>query len=181
MRLRHPDQRHAGQRRRVLRGICALCAVSVAVVAVPACGGSGRNSSAAWPDVPIADATGDEERSAAVLTAGRPAVVAIWGVNCAPCRQELPRLEALSAANTAVDVAAVNSGDSPGAIEAYLSELGLELEVFIDDEARLGEALGVSSLPATVFVRADGRIDDVHFGELSAEQLDAGVDRLTGG
>lgn len=146
-------------------------------LSVSACGGS-STSSKSWPDVKMADEAGVELRSSAVLVPGRPSVISIWGVTCAACRQELPRLAELSSSNQAVDIAAINYGDEPNAIAQYLEDLGLSLRVFIDDEARLTEALGVVSLPATIFVRADGRIDNLHFGELSASQLEAGVAKL---
>lgn len=163
-----------GRLRRAALYVVLCCAAASAT----ACTGTGGKQGAQWPDVTISDAAGGSTRSGQVLQAGRPAVLAIWGVNCAPCRQELPRLEQLGTTNTEVDVAAVNSGDSPGAIADYLDDLDLDLRVFIDSEARLTESLGVSALPATVFVRADGRIDEVHFGELSAAELEAGVAAL---
>jgi len=117
-------------------------------------------------------------QSSGILVKSRPSVIAIWGVTCAACRQELPRLQQLAASNAGVDIAAVNYGDDPEAISEYLTSLGIELRIFIDDEARLTEALGVVSLPATIFVDANGTIDDLHLGELSASELEAGVDEL---
>lgn len=157
--------------------LTALASLLVLSLGLVACGGSGTIDKS-WPDVAMTDATGAALQSSAVLVKGRPSVISIWGVTCAACRQELPRLATLASSNTAVDIAAINYGDNPDAISAYLSDLGLQLRVFIDDEARLTEALGVVSLPATIFVRADGRIDDLHFGELSASQLEAGVAKL---
>lgn len=160
------------------RSLVAAAAVVLASLGVAACGGTSKSSHRAWPDVKIADAAGAAMQSSGVLAKGRPSIIAIWGVTCAACRQELPRLQQLATSNTGVDIAAINYGDEPKAITEYLTSLGLDLRVFIDDEARLTEVLGVVSLPATIFVRADGTIDDLHLGELSASELEAGVDEL---
>ena len=75
----------------------------------------------------------------------------------------------------------MNVGDSPTAIDKYVDSLGLTLRIYIDTEGRLSVALGISNLPATVFVDRNGQIADVHFGVLSAAELDAGVAKLMAG
>jgi thiol-disulfide isomerase/thioredoxin len=162
---------------RLVQRLRPAAIVSLLSLTLAACGGSGEGDRS-WPAVRVTDAAGTELSSSSVITEGRPSVIAIWGITCAACRQELPRLEELAASSPEVDVAAVNYGDDPEDIAEYLAELGLDLRVFIDDEARLTEALGVSSLPATVFVHPDGTIENLHFGELSASELEQGVEKL---
>ena len=156
-------------------GAMALAAVSVLLAS---CGGAPAQPRDVWPSVVVSDANGTSTRSDTVLLPGRPAVIAVWAVWCRPCREELPRLDALSRENPGVRVAAVNLGDEPAAVTDYTTSMSLQLPVFIDSDGRLTEALGVSSVPATVFVGADGRIVDVHLGALSEADLAAGVRRL---
>jgi thiol-disulfide isomerase/thioredoxin len=162
-------------------GVIAAMALAAVSVLLASCGGAPAQQRKAWPSVVVSDANGTSTGSDTVLLPGRPAVIAVWAVWCRPCREELPRLDALSRENPGVRVAAVNLGDEPAAVTDYTTSMSLGLPVFIDSDGRLTEALGVSSVPATVFVGADGRIVDVHLGALSPADLDAGVRRLLAG
>jgi len=161
-------------RRHTLRS--ALLALPILVAA--ACGGGASGSGKSWPGVDIADTAGATLSSRAIVTPGRPAVISVWAVWCRPCREELPRLEELAASDTRVDVAAVNLGDSAQAVNDYIESLGLKLRVLIDSDGLLTEALGISSVPATIFVDSSGKVAEVHLGELSADDLKKSAARL---
>jgi hypothetical protein len=73
----------------------------------------------------------------------------------------------------------VNQGESAGAIRAYLTDQDLTLhDVLLDRSARLGPAIGSRGLPTTLFLDADGRVVDAHFGVLSAVALQSRLRRL---
>jgi thiol-disulfide isomerase/thioredoxin len=159
---------------RVARAGLLVLAVGAAV----ACGDDAGSSAGAFPDVAVLDAEGEKISSSAILRDGRPAVVSVWATSCAPCKEELPRLDALAASRPGLDVAGVNLGDEQRAIDGYVASLGLRMPVYVDHEGRFAEALGVVGLPATVFVDGDGRIVELHLGELNAADLDAAAARL---
>lgn len=163
-------------RRRSAPAFAALLCLVVAVGT--ACGGGSSDSGRSWPGVDITDTAGSTLSSRSILTPGRPAVISVWAVWCRPCREELPRLEELAASDQRVDVAAVNLGDSKDVVNEYIVSLDLALRVLIDSDGLLTEALGISSVPATIFVDSNGRVADVHLGELSASDLKNGAARL---
>lgn len=163
-------------RRPTLRA--ALVGLLTLTVAATACGDDGDSGSREFPDVAVLDAGGEEISSSEILRDGRPAVVSVWATTCAPCKQELPRLDALAASQPGVDVAGVNLGDAQSAIDGYVTNLGLQMPMYVDHEGRFAEALGVVGLPATVFVDGDGHVAELHLGELSAADLEAGAARL---
>lgn len=161
--------------RRPLRFTAALFASALALVS---CGSNSSLRADHWPSVEIGNAAGAPVQSDSVLTRGKPAVIAVWAVWCRPCREELPRLAQLASDNPAVTVAAVNLGDEADAVAKYTTSLRLAVTVYIDTQGRLTEALGISSVPATVFIDAAGSVIDVHLGALSADDLAAGVKSL---
>jgi thiol-disulfide isomerase/thioredoxin len=74
------------------------------------------------PDFDLPDLAGVSHRLSD--SRGRPVLVSFWAVWCAPCRRELPALAALNMrlANTDIEVFAVNMGDAPDRIAAFLKD-----------------------------------------------------------
>lgn len=106
-------------------------------------------------------------------------IINLWATWCGPCRREMPALEA--AANQHPDITFVfaNQRESAATVRQYLEAQSLRLDnVILDANGRLGQALGSSMLPTTLFVTRDGRIVDWHLGELTTVTLAAGVQQL---
>jgi thiol-disulfide isomerase/thioredoxin len=86
-------------------------------------------------------------------------VLNFWATWCAPCRAELPALDAL-AAEMAPDVAvlAVATGrNPPAAIDRFRAEAGIvNLPLLLDPKAALAREMGVIGLPVTVLLDRDG-------------------------
>ena len=65
-----------------------------------------------------------------------------------------------------------NQGEDAPRIRRYLSQEGLLLpNVLMDGLGELGRHYRAPGLPATLFVGADGRLVDIHMGEISREEL----------
>ena len=113
---------------------------------------------------------------------GRPFVVNLWATWCAPCRREMPML--ITAAHEARDVPIllINQGEHPDLIRRFLEAEGLrDRNILSDRGGVLLRRSGGAGLPTTLFVRADGKIEDVYVGELSRAALSMGMAQVQGG
>jgi len=94
--------------------------------------------------------------------AGRVVLVNFWATWCAPCVREMPALERLQAAlgDAGLTVAAV-SIDRGGrdVVAGFAAEHGLrQLGLFLDPQGALARAFGVSGVPTSFLVDAEGRV-----------------------
>jgi thiol-disulfide isomerase/thioredoxin len=109
------------------------------------------------PDVSLDCFTGDGQVRLADLRG--PAVINIWASYCGPCREELPIMQRL--ADTAagrLTVLGVDTGDTRAAAASFGADHGVKMPTLFDPDRKLVTALGVVSLPSTVFVDAAGKM-----------------------
>ena len=103
---------------------------------------------------------------------GAPTIVNVWATWCPPCRRELPALVATARAAPDVRVLLVNQGEDPVTVGTYLTREGLPTSgVLLDRRQVVGTSLQVAGLPTTFAFDAQGRLVDVHVGEISAPAL----------
>ena len=73
----------------------------------------------------------------------------------------------------------VNHGERPERVRAWLQSQPYRLDnVLLDASQSLGQAVGSSALPTTVFVDAQGRVVERHIGPLSAASLEGRLRQL---
>ena len=91
---------------------------------------------------------------------GKVVLLNFWATWCAPCREEMPSLDALQAEMGGEDfeVVAIATGrNAPDRIDKFYAETGLEnLPVLLDPRQQLARAMGVVGLPVTVLIDRDG-------------------------
>ena len=91
---------------------------------------------------------------------GRLRVVNFWATWCAPCRREMPALDALARERGGDDLAviAIATGrNAPEAIAAFREEAGVTtLAAYTDPKSALARAMDVPGLPVTVILDRDG-------------------------
>ncbi|MGE0069537.1 MAG: TlpA family protein disulfide reductase, partial [Thiomonas sp.] len=110
---------------------------------------------------------------------GRPLVVNLWATWCPPCRRELPLLIRAAQQQTGARIVLVNEGETAQRVAAYLQRERLgDPGVLLDPGSRLLAAYQSPGLPTTLFIAADGRVQRVHIGELSAATLQQGIAAL---
>ena len=127
------------------------------------------------PDVTLADRDG-KPRSLAEWN-GRPQVINFWATWCAPCRREIPMLNALAGDGAWPGIALIGIAiDFREDVLRYLESTPIDYTVLIGEQDGLdaARAFGVESLglPFTAFVDASGRIVTIHVGELHRPQAD---------
>lgn len=111
------------------------------------------------PDTPFLDAEGREVRLADWK--GKALLVNFWATWCAPCREEMPSLSALQAAEGGADfeVVTIATGRNPRpAIEKFFAENNVTgLPILLDERQTLAREMGVLGLPVSVLIDREGR------------------------
>ncbi len=93
------------------------------------------------------------------LKTHRAIVVDFWSCECAPCGQELPRLDALSARlrSRGLGVVCVNPQDDPRKVEEFWRRHRLSMPVVVHG-AGVAERYRVAAYPTNVVVGRDGKL-----------------------
>lgn len=123
---------------------------------------------------------------------GHPVIVNVWATWCPPCRREIPLLNETYRrhADAGLRVVGVNRGERPGRIEDFLAAVPIDYDVWVDPRspasgmapsARLLERARSPGLPTTLFINAQGTVQQVTIGELRRATIQAGLQRILGG
>jgi thiol-disulfide isomerase/thioredoxin len=114
--------------------------------------------------------------------AGKPLLINFWATWCAPCRREMPLLQALHSSQNDLQVLGI-AIDRQADVQSYMAEAGINYPSLVgeEDAMRVSDLFGLEGLglPFTVLVGTDGEILTVYIGEIDATQLDemAGISR----
>lgn len=111
----------------------------------------------------------DDGRPVRLADAARgPVLVNVFASWCAPCEIEAPVLVELK--RQGVRIVGIAYKDAPPNTEAFLARLGDPYDArLVDRDGRAGIELGVTGVPETYLVGADGMILDKHSGPLTPE------------
>lgn len=111
--------------------------------------------------------------------AGTPVVINLWASWCPPCRREMPVLLQAQQAHPEIRFLWVNQGEAPAVVQRFSAQHGLPADaVLLDLQSRLGQMLGRSTLPTTLFYNAQGQLADLRTGEVSAGSLGQHLQRI---
>ncbi len=107
---------------------------------------------------------------------GRPVVLNFWASYCKPCREEFPLFRRSLAGRGDVTLLGVDTNE---ALErdgrSFADDKHATWPSAYDARSRLAAAYGVTNLPQTLFVDADGVVRDRVFGEVNRELLREGL------
>lgn len=121
-------------------------------------------------------ATPGGERVDAERFAGRAMLVNFWATWCAPCRREMPVLQAASDRHGDKLAVIGIALDDPEPVASFVDELGIDYTILVGQDEALDaqSAWGndVGAMPYTVLVGRDGRVRWLHYGEVTADELD---------
>lgn len=122
------------------------------------------------PDVALPALEDGRPMRLRTLAAGRPLVVNFFASWCAPCAVEAPQLNALAAQG--VRIVGVAYKDKPENTRAFLDRMGDPFAArLVDADGRAGVEFGVTGVPETYLVGADGVILSKHAGPLQADDV----------
>ncbi|GAB4508458.1 MAG: hypothetical protein OHK0046_00910 [Anaerolineae bacterium] len=126
-----------------------------------------------FPAPPFSAPTLAGERVSLDELRGAPVILNFWATWCAPCRLEMPELQAFYEANPEVRILAVNMGEAPDAVQQWVNEFGLTFDMVLDAEQRIALAYRVRVQPSTFFISPEGVITRISYGPVTRETLDS--------
>ena len=159
-------------------------ALALALVAgVAACGGdpdaagdgaagtASDPAAALSPEAPPFSAVtleGDSVSLAALR--GTPVLLNVWATWCAPCRREIPELQALheryAPGGLRVIGVTVDARSAGADIRQFVAEQGMTYEIWWDPDQTAVARFRAMGVPLTVLIGPDGRITWQHLGVL---------------
>jgi thiol-disulfide isomerase/thioredoxin len=117
-----------------------------------------------------------EEPHSITEWAGEPMLINFWATWCAPCRREMPLLQALhnERATSGIQVIGI-AIDRRNDVQSYIAEAGISYPILAGemDAMAVSDQFGLDGLglPFSVLVTADGRILTVFIGEIDMDEL----------
>lgn len=136
----------------------------------PGIGTNANNTGKKFSFVPVTDVLSG--LAVTITPTGKPMVVNFWFSTCEPCKREMPVLTAAAETyGAAVNFVGINPNDTTESASAFLTKYGIKYANYLDDGDQLAAA-GVTTMPTTVFINADGYVVKTRAGELTTEDID---------
>lgn len=137
----------------------------------------------AAPDFTALDSEGNSVQLSDYL--GTPVILNFWASWCSPCKSEMPDFDAAyQQYGEDIQFMMVNMTDGDRetveVAKDFIAESGYSFPVFFDTEYSAAMAYGVTSIPATYFVNAEGNLVAYGIGPLDLEALETGIEMLQG-
>ena len=125
-------------------------------------------------DFALQDLDGNEVQLSSF--AGQPVIVNFWATWCAPCRIEMPELQAAFEENADNDlvILAVDQQEPPDVVrEFFYNQMGLTFTPLLDTESAISDLYGTGMVyPTTYFINPAGEVTAVHRGPMTKSQID---------
>ena len=140
-----------------------------------------KAESALAPDFTVYDLNGNPVKLSDYR--GKPVVLNFWSSRCGPCQMEMPDFqEAYEDLGEEIHFLMVNvtdgSWDTVDSASAFITENNYTFPVFYDTDISAASAYGVSSLPTTYFIDAEGNGVAYGMGAMDLETLMSGIDMI---
>jgi len=104
---------------------------------------------------------------------GRVVLINFWATWCAPCRLEMPAIQArYERYSPDLAVLAVDFDEPEQLVRDFVTEFGMTFEVLLDPGAVVQDQYQIRGYPSSYFVDEDGIIQFVHIGIMTDSQLD---------
>ena len=135
------------------------------------------------PDFTVYDQAGNAVNLSDFV--GKPTIVNFWASWCGPCKMEMPDFdEKYKELGEEIHFVMVNMTDgSQETIEkaaAFVEESSYSFPVYYDTDMDAAMTYGVSSIPSTFFIDAEGNAVAWAQGMIDAATLQKGIDMLKG-
>ena len=110
---------------------------------------------------------------------GQPVVLNFWASWCGPCRIEMPHFERASLKyNGRAAILGVNQAEPAETVANFGQNAHVTYPLLVDEDQTVNRQYGVSNLPTTIFVDANGVISEVFVGTMNQAVLESKIDGL---
>ena len=107
---------------------------------------------------------------------GQPAVINFWATWCAPCRVEMPELQAFHAAHPKIAVLAVNLGERRDLVVDWVTQLHLRFDIVLDADGTIAGRYRLRGQPSTYVVSPGGVITSIFYGPTTRQTLESALE-----
>jgi len=127
------------------------------------------------PDFALPSTSGE---TVALHAENRPVVLNFWATWCAPCRAEMPAFQRISQRyGDQIAVIGVNQRETPARVTSFALEVGTTYPLLLDEDGAVNGTYRIRALPTTVFIDADGVVQEVFSGILTEGALQEKIER----
>ena len=110
---------------------------------------------------------------------GKPVVINLWASWCTPCVREMPALREAQQRYPQTQFLWVNQQEKPEVAMQAARGFGLpDAQVLLDTRNAMAEVAGSRALPTTLFYDAQGQLQGLRVGELSAASLEEFMQKI---
>jgi peroxiredoxin len=162
-----------------LRGIVRVAGLLILLaMALMACGGpeagvrTGISEGQHAPNFSLE--TLDGKKTSLSDYQGQVVLLNFWATWCAPCREEIPAIEAVLEARQGEPfvVLGVNYQEGGEKTRAFVEELGMTYPVLLDETGKVMQTYRAPGLPMSILLDQEGVIQKRHPGLLTEAKLD---------
>lgn len=104
---------------------------------------------------------------------GDAVLLNVWATWCAPCRKEIPELEALhqrlAGRGLRVIGVSIDAAGTDEAIRGFADDMGMTYEIWRDPDDRIASAFRLQGVPTTFLIGRDGEILWRHVGPVTQD------------
>ena len=144
--------------------LLAACSAAPAFLSAPA-----PEVGALAPDFTLQTVKGDEISLSDLR--GQVVLINFWATWCAPCRLEMPAIQARYNRG-GFAVLAVNFDEDPEKVQGFMEKLGLSFPALLDPGGEIQNLYRVRGYPTSFFIDEKGVIQIFHIGQMDEVELD---------